>query len=248
MAGTTYVSLSQATVLQRSLDVVAHNLANVNTVGYKAVRPLFASLVERTNGNNRGGVSFVQDKGNFVDPSQGALLQTGNSLDVALSGDGWFSYENKNGVRAYGRDGQLAVSADGALTTATGARILDDGGAPVSIPAEVGGNISIAADGTISSAKGEVLGQIGVFSLPSGADLNPIGGGLYVAPNGVTGKPMDAVDYKVSQGYVEQSNVQPILEMTRMIEIQRAYERSANLMSGGDDLSRQAIRRLGRAV
>jgi len=249
MGGTNYVSLSQAVALQRSLDVSAHNLANANTAGFKAARPLFASLVDDSNGSGPlESVNYVQDKGDFIDQSQGALVQTGNPLDIALSGEGWFSYETAGGQTAFGRDGRLAVGADGDLITLTGARILDAAGSPISLPFEVGSQISIGDDGTISSLVGDALGQIGVFQPPNKSQMDAIGGGLYLSGGGAAGNPIESGRFKITQGFIEQSNVQPVLEMTRMMEIQRAYQRSVNLMNDENDLTKQSIQRLGRII
>jgi flagellar basal-body rod protein FlgF len=249
MGSTNYVSLSQAVALQRSLDVSAHNLANTNTAGFKAARPMFASLVDESNGNGPvDSVNYVQDKGDIIDQSQGALAQSGNPLDVALSGEGWFSYETATGQTAFGRDGRLAIGVDGDLVTLTGARILDAGGSPISLPFEVGSQFSIGDDGTISSVDGEILGQIGVFQPPDKSKMTAIGGGLYMSGAGRAGELVETGQFKIAQGFIEQSNVQPVLEMTRMMEIQRSYERSVNLMNDENDLTKQAIQRLGRIV
>lgn len=249
MGNTNYVSLSLAVALQRSLDVSAHNLANAGTAGYKSAQPIFESMVNAaTESDPDAAISYVQDKGDYIDKSQGALTRTDNPLDVALSGAGWFAYESLGGQTAFGRDGRLMVSGDGSLSTLSGARILGPGGSAITLPAESAGQISIARDGTITSFDGAVLGEIGVFQAPSSTQLTAIGGGLYLPKNSSDASLIPMEDFKIAQGFIENSNVQPVLEMTKMMEIQRAYERSINLMSGENDLTRQAIQRLGRVI
>jgi len=245
MGNADYVSLSLATALQRSMDMAAHNMANASTAGYKATQPLFEAV--QPESENETAISYVEDRGSYLNPSQGALVATGNPLDVALSGAGWLAYQSEGGATAYGRDGRLTVNADGQLSTLSGAPVLNQGGAPITLPRALGQEITISGDGTITDAEGAVLGQIGIFRLPDVNQLMPIGGGLYLYNGAADGVGPEA-ETKLAQGFVEQSNVQPILEMTRLMDIQRAYERAAKLMSDSNDLTRQAIQRLGRVV
>ncbi|TDK50214.1 flagellar hook-basal body complex protein [Antarcticimicrobium luteum] len=245
MSNADYVSLSLATALQRSMDMSAHNMANATTAGYKSMHPLFEAV--QPDGEEDMAVSYVEDRGTYLNSSQGALIATGSPLDLALSGTGWFSYQTGTGATAYGRDGRLTVNSDGQLSTLTGAPILNRGGAPITLPQALGQDITISADGTITEADGGILGQIGIFRVPDVDRLVPIGGGLYLYGDaGGAAVPDD--ETVIAQGFVEQSNVQPVVEMTRLMDIQRAYERAAKLMSDSNDLTRQAIQRLGRVV
>lgn len=240
------VSLSLAMALERSLALSAHNLANATTAGYKSVQPLFESSPADTSDPGKS-INFVQDKGTYLNVSQGALLQTDNPLDVAISGEGWFGFETTGGGSAYGRFGQLVVDVDGQMTSNGGRPILDTNGAPIILPNTAGQGISIAADGTITDDEGTILGQLGVFEVANPAALSPIGRGLFADPSGAVGF-QPAENSKVAQGYIEASNVEPVLEMVRLIDIQRAYESSVKLMDEEHSLTKQAIQRLGRRV
>lgn len=246
METTTYVSISLATALERSLDIAAHNMANASTAGYKAQHP----LMEATNlkgGDDTQNISYVQDKGIYVDLSQGSLVETGNSLDVAVNGQGWLAYQTEDGQTAYGRDGRFAVNNEGTLVTLAGNPVLDAGGAPINIPQEVAHLIQIAQDGTIADQNGTPFGQLGLFDVPNFAAATPLGAGLFL-PNPQADAPTPLENGQFAQGYIEQSNVQPVMEMIHLMDIQRAYERASTLMTDDNDLTKQAIQRLGRVV
>lgn len=240
------VSLSLATTLQRSLEVTANNIANASTTGFKASRPISESFVGEQESDPSEVVNYVRDKGNYLDATQGPLLPTGNPLDLAVSGDGWFSYETPTGV-GYGRDGRLLINSEGLLVTASGAPILDEGGAPIPIPADSAQSIVVGKDGTIMGRNGVELGKIGVFRILDPNKLQPIGNGIYLLPPG-SGAVTPAETAAVSQGFIEQSNVKPVVELTQLMEIQRAYERAVTLMNQANDLTKRAIERIARVV
>lgn len=245
MSNADYVSLSLASALQRSMDMAANNMANASTAGYKTMQPLFEAV--QPEGNDDGATSYVEDRGTYLDTSQGAFIATGNPLDIALSGPGWLSYQTDAGATAYGRDGRLTVNSDGQLSTLAGAPVLNPGGAPITLPQALGTDVTISRDGSITDAEGAVLGQIGIFRVPDVDTLVPIGNGLYLY--GDAGAEIGpATETELAQGFIEQSNVRPVIELTRLMDIQRAYERAAKLMGDSNDLTRQAIQRLGRVV
>lgn len=247
MGNTTYVSLSLATSLQRSLDAAAHNLANASTAGFKAMYPLFESVDAEKTGTGDEAVSFVQDRGQYLDLAQGSITPTGNPLDLAITGEGWFAYEGPEGQPAYGRDGRLVLAADGRLTTAAGKAIMDAGGAPLVLPTDAGLNFAIAPDGTVTDQGGDVLGRVGLFQISQADQMMPVGGGLYVLPPEAD-PAVEATASVVSQGYVELSNVQAVVEMTRLMDIQQAYARAVKLMDEENDLTKQALQRLARTT
>ena len=244
MSGADYISLSLATVLERSLDVTANNIANMSTTGFKAVRPLLDSL--DVGAGESGAISYVQDKGVYLDYEQGALSKTDNPLDIAISGDAWFSFSLESGEQAFGRDGRLVISPDGVLTTQGGAALLDFGGSPVTLPADIGFDFNIAEDGSITGPDGDVLGQIGLYSIDNPHALSSAGDGLYLPGQGVTFEAGGGG--AVVQGYIEQSNVQGIVEITRMMDIQRAYERAVKVINQADEVSKTAIQRISQKV
>lgn len=247
MGSTSYVSLSLATALEKSLDATSHNLANASTAGFKAFRPLFEAVEATPEGSDADPVSYVQDGGSYLDSAQGAVVPTGNPLDIALSGDGWLGFEAPNGQTAYSRNGRLVVDVEGRLTSSSGQAILDAGGAPIVLPNDVGQNIEISPDGTITSGDGAVLGRVGLFDVDSESLMQPIGNGLYISPLAAD-VPPPAENVRVAQGFVETSNVSPVIEMTRMIDIQRAYEKSIRLMDESNELTKQVVQRLGRVT
>lgn len=247
MDNSTYVSISQALALERSLDVTANNIANSNTAGFKAERADFTSLVAQTsNGSKSDSLSFVAQSSGHIDTRPGPLQRTGNPLDVALSGQGWFSYRTAAGQTAYGRDGRLVVNAQGNLVTMSGAQILDDAGSPIAIPANAAQGLQIGTDGTITDRNGTNLGRIGAVEVPDIATFQRSEGGMFVPPDGATATTAPATDTKIAQGFLEQSNVEPVLEMTRMMEVQRAYDRAMKLMDDENSLRKQTLSQLGQ--
>lgn len=248
MDNSTYISLSLATALRRQLDVTANNMANASTAGFKGERVVFSSYLHRDDSAATGDTSFLLDRGSYLDQQQGAITMTGNALDVALKGEGWFGYETPQGQRGYGRDGHFAVDPQGNLVTTSGARVLDVGGNPIAVPPDALNDLSIARNGTISSLGNGVIAQIGVFTVPDIQVYERIGNGMFVQPDldGIRPALPDALT-EVVQGAIEGSNVQPVVEMTRMMSIQKAYERAVQLMNGEDELRRDMLRRVGRA-
>lgn len=242
MSNISYISLSQATALERNLNLTAHNLANANTAGFKALHPLFESVEDGSSGT---GISYVQDRGTYLDTREGALTPTGNPFDVALAGEGWFSFDIGGDEPAYGRHGRLVLDVDGQLKTSGGFPILDAGGGPVVLPDDIGPDVSITTGGAITDSTGAVLGNIGVFTIEQGANMLSLGGGMYQIPTGAAA-PQPAETAQIKQGFVEGSNVQAVLEMTRLIDIQRAYENAVKLMNEDDGLTKGAIQKLGQ--
>ncbi|PHP27924.1 flagellar basal-body rod protein FlgF [Limimaricola cinnabarinus] len=242
----TYVSLSLATAMHNALDVTANNIANANTAGFKGERVVFDSYLHRETGLDGGqDTDFLIDRGSYMNPEQGAMTRTGNPLDLALQGDAWFGYETGDGRTAYGRDGRFALDPDGTLVTLNGAKVLDAGGAPIALPPDLGGDVSISQDGAISTMAGGVIGRIGLFELPDLQSYERLGAGMFLPPEGAEGARAATDGTRVMQGMIEASNIQPVVEMTRLMSIQQAYERALKLVSGEDDLTRDMLRRIG---
>jgi len=236
------VGLSRQVALKRQMDVVANNLANMNTAGYKSGTMLFeehlmpvAQMNDMTGQDKR--VSFVLDNSIYRSFSEGSFEQSGNELDVAISGDGWLVAQSPDGER-YTRNGQLKINADGQLVLSSGQAVLGEGGPITFGPEETG--IEIAHDGTISTSQG-TKGRLRVVQFENNAYLKKEGDTMFSS----TQQPLPAEGIRVVQGVVEKSNVQPIYEMTRMIETVRAYTNMAQTMSQAQDLRRDAIEQLG---
>jgi flagellar basal-body rod protein FlgF len=239
-----YVGLSRQMTLRRELDIVANNIANADTTGFKVEQLLLGAEVgERArNAFVRPGVSFVLDNGVGRDYGQGALEQTGRNLDFAIEGEGAFFKLNDGAGEAYTRDGAFTLDAEGRLTTEGGAAVQGDGGDIILDRAQ--GEPAVAADGTISQ-NGNPVGRLSIVRFDVLAALEKGGDGLYRnASNAVA---IEANDARVRQGMLEGSNVNPILEITNLIEIQRAYESVTRMIENTNDLSRRAVERLGRA-
>lgn len=243
MENAAYIGLSRQMTLRRELDIVANNIANADTTGFKVEQLLVETEVgdRARNDSVRGGVNFVLDGGVGRDYSQGALRQTDRPLDFAIEGEGVFFRLQDAGGEAYTRDGAFTLDPDGRLVTQAGLPVQGDGGDIVLDPAL--GSPAIAADGTISQ-DGRPVGRLSLARFESLSVLEKGGDGLY--RNASNSAPLDANDARVRQGMLEGSNVNPILEITNLIEISRAYERITKLIENANDLSRRSIERLGR--
>jgi flagellar basal-body rod protein FlgF len=241
------VGLSRQVALQRELDVIANNLANINTNGFKGESVQFeeylsSSARAATFPQADRRVSFVQDRQTIRDFSQGPIANTGSVLDVAISGDGFLVVDTPAGER-YTRNGSLSKNATGELVTSEGYRVRGAQGAIQFDQNDT--DILIARDGTISALNGKQIADRGKLRLVYFANpekLSKEGLGLYSAAGqtALAATPATAV----VQGAVEKSNVQPVLEMSRMVEVTRAYTSLANLMNRTDELRRNAINKL----
>ncbi len=214
MSNSIYATLSRQDGLLKELQVVANNIANTNTTGYKTDRAIFAEYLVST-GDQTPSLSMGALAGHTFDLTQGTVKFTGGQFDLAIQGEGFFAIQTEAGQRLT-RAGAFQLSNTGELITSDGANVLDAGNTPIQIPPEAA-SISIAGDGSIS-ADGELLGQIGVFR--ANGQLQRDTDTRFTAEGGT-----EAIqNASVLQGAVEQSNVSPVLEMARMIEVQRAYE------------------------
>lgn len=235
------ISLSRQIALQRQMDVVANNMANINTTGFKAENILFEEYVmpvarDQDFPRLDQPLSYVQDWATIHDLSGGAMVQTGNELDIGLNGDGFLAVQTAAGER-WTRSGALQLSANGTLVDVNGNPVLGDGGPIQFGPEETG--IQFAADGSISSSAGP-KGRLRLVEFDNPQALTREGANLFAG-----GTPQAAVDTGVMQGFVERSNVSGVAEMAEMIRVQRAYESAANLAQKQDELRRNAIQRLG---
>lgn len=232
MDNTSYVALSRQLALERQMAVLAGNIANMNTHGFKAEGMLFEEVLERAG--RPGRVAFVKEAGLVRDLNPGVLEATGNPFDLAINGEGYFAVETAAGQR-YTRNGHFMVNADGAVVTSGGHRLLDDGGAPILLPADSTA-IDIARDGTISTKDG-ILGRIGLFGFANEASLSREGESLFATDQAA--EPVAVPD--IAQGRLERSNVQPIVEMTRMMETVRAFQNTQRLLETHHELVRRVI-------
>jgi len=242
------IGLSRQTMLERQLDVVSNNIANVNTAGFKADASLFEEyLMPGAHEDNFVGsdrrISYVQDRGTFRDLSQGAAEQTKNPLDIAIDGSGFLVVQTAAGER-YTRDGGLQLNGQGQLVTAAGDPVLGTSGPIVFQPTDH--DINIAADGTITVQEGtnrtdSVRGKLRLVSFSEAQKLLKEGSNLYSAGEGAA---LPDVKSAVRQGFIEKSNVNAVAEMSRMIEVTRAYTQISTLLQQQSDLHKTAIEKL----
>ena len=240
-----YVLLSHEQALRRRLDVVANNMANVSTTGFRREQPVFRELVRQSEGQMAADakpVSFVLDHGAVHDTRAGAFQSTGNPLDLMIDGPGYLSVATPDGGTAYTRAGNLKLLENGQLATAAGQPVLGEGGAPITVPAEQGGRISVLTDGTVNGPGGP-LGRIAVTAFDNESLVSPIGNNLLT---GTGGRELPAEQTRLRSGGLESSNVQPIVETTQMVEVLRSYQTSQRMSDSLGDMRRNAIGRLGR--
>jgi len=241
-----YVLLSHEQALRRRLDVVANNMANASTVGFKREQPLFHEYVERSPEalvDAAKPTSFVLDYGAIHDTAAGAFQPTGNPLDVMIEGPGYLSVETPEGGVAYTRAGLIKVLESGELATAGGQKLLGEGGQPIAVPPDQAGRLSVLGDGTVMGSQGPV-GRLSVTVFDDERAVSPRGDGMMT---GDGGRALTAAETKLKAGGVEGSNVQPIAETTAMVEILRSYQRSQRMSESLNDMRQRAIERLGRA-
>lgn len=236
------VGLARQLVLQRAMDVTANNLANMSTTGFKLETPVLTTEAEEPDGTTSSeDINFATDWSVLRDFSEGPLQPTGRPFDLAIKGDGFFSVETAEGEPLYTRDGRFLADAEGRLVTAQGYAVLGDGGGEIVLPPNAA-SVTITAEGGVE-VDGAQVGRIGVVRFESRAVLEKTGDGLFRATDGAS--PDTAENVEVRQGFLESSNVQPIVEITRMIEITRAYEAAARMIQAQEDLTGDAIDTLG---
>jgi flagellar basal-body rod protein FlgF len=238
MQSALYVALSAQVALEKRLNTVANNVANVNTGGFRADEVKFEEVLSTTA---KEAVSFASSGENFISRRAGPMNKTDNPLDVAIQGDGWLAFNAPNGV-AYTRDGRMKMSENGDLQTLNGYPVLDAGGAPIALDPR-GGTPTITRDGAILQGDNQV-GQLGLFTLGSNSKLTRFGNsGVFSSQPGAPVE--DFNSHGLQQGYSEGSNVNPILEMTKMIAVQRSFESAATTIQESESSLMNAIRTLG---
>jgi flagellar basal-body rod protein FlgF len=242
------IGLSRQMVLERQVDVVANNVANVNTNGFKTDQSLFQEYLktgaheDNFLGKDRS-VSYVLDSGTYRDFSQGALQSTSNPLDVAIDGAGFLAVQTAAGER-YTRDGSLHINSQGQLVTVTGDPVLGTGGPIVLQPTDH--DVSISPDGTVTVLDGlartdSIRGKLRLVSFADPQQLLKEGSNLYSAAAGAA---QPDVRSTVQQGFIEKSNVNAVAQMSTLIEVNRAYSQIAALLLQQSDLHKSAIQQL----
>jgi flagellar basal-body rod protein FlgF len=233
-----YAALTRQSGLMREMRVVANNIANANTTGYRSEGVIFSEYISDL-GPDAPSLSMAAARVRETMQVQGGLAATGGPFDLAIQGEGFFMVQTPAGQRLT-RAGAFTPNENGDLVTMEGYPVLDAGGAPVFVP-QGAGPIAIAADGTMS-ADGTPIGQIGIVMPVDMAGLIREDGVRFRADAGTE----PALDGKMMQGFLEASNVDPILQVSRMIEVQRAYELGQSFIDKEDERIRGVIKTLGR--
>lgn len=239
MENAIYIGLSRQVTLGTQMNLLANNIANINTPGFKAQKPLFEEYLAKPDlmDQNQRQMSLVSDYGQFQVEAQGPMKFTGNPLDIALEGPGWMMVETATGTQ-YTRAGNFTLNAIGEVVTPSGHKVLDGGQKPITLPAGAT-DINVTEDGQITTSEG-VAGQIGIMEFTNAQALNPSGNGFYTSEE----QPQPALATKARGGMIEGSNVQGVLEMTNMIEVSRKYQSVNKMLQSEHDRQRSVIQRL----
>ncbi|MDJ0825807.1 MAG: flagellar hook-basal body complex protein [Rhodobacter sp.] len=233
-----YTSLTRQSGLMREMQAVANNIANISTTGFRREGLVFAEHVAALE-PGEPSLSMARAHARHTDTGQGPLTQTGGSFDFAIEGEGFFLVETTAGQELT-RAGAFTPSAEGELVTHDGARLLDGAGAPVFVPPDAR-SVSLAADGTLS-ADGRPLTQIGLWAPADPTDLARRAGVRFAA----AGDLVPAEGAAILQGFVENSNVDAVSEIARMIEVQHAYQMGQQFLDKEDERIRAVLQTLGR--
>jgi flagellar basal-body rod protein FlgF len=243
--GSVYNALSGALAMHRRLDTVSNNLANVSTNGYKQDRTGFVGVLERAQAEGGDKTApgpaktFPAIAEVATDHGTGKIRRTDRPLDFALQGDGFFKLRNAQGEVEYTRDGRFHLNSEGQLADQQGRLVLGPEDEPVELPSR---QVQANEAGTLFTEQGQQVGQLGVVSTDSPGQLEKVGHNAYRAPEGTTMEP--AANARVRSGAIEGSNVNTMEEMTRMVDLQRAYESMTKAMRTIHEAYNQNGRRL----
>lgn len=232
-----YTTLTRQSGLMREMQAVANNIANISTTGFRREGVIFSEYVQRLD--DGPSLSMATASTRNIDLSQAEITRTGGAFDFAIQGEGFFLIETPDGERLT-RAGSFTPSAEGELVNSDGYRLLDQGGAPIFVPPDAS-DVAMAQDGTLS-AGGQPLARVGLW-MPADPDgLQHQGGTLFSAKGDL--EPIGGA--QILQGHVEESNVNPVSEIARMIEVQRAYELGQTFLDREDARVRAVIQTLGK--
>jgi flagellar basal-body rod protein FlgF len=229
-----YATLNRQSGLMREMGVVANNIANASTTGFRREGVVFSEYIAAMDEDP--SLSMAHASGRHVDLSQATLSQTGGAFDFAIQGEGFFLVQTPEGDRLT-RAGAFTPSPEGELMTADGHRLLDTGGAPIFVPPDA--KVALGRDGTLS-ANGQPIAQVGIWRPVDPLALRHQAGTLF------DGGAVEPAEAEVLQGMLEESNVEPVSEIARMITVQRAYELGQKFLDAEDERVRGVIQALGR--
>jgi flagellar basal-body rod protein FlgF len=237
------MAMARQMTSQQEMDAIANNVANANTNAYKAERITFNSYLVRPPGSgSAGSMIFPKLASLHREPQEGSIVTTGNSLDLAIRGEGYFVVDTPAGQR-FTRDGHFSLDVKGQLVNAGGLPLLNGNNRPIVVPQDAG-PITFGTDGTVSAGQ-QQLGKLRVVAFDDVQSLRNTGAGLFAADN-VLPKPAPTAD--IVQGSLEMSNIEPVFEMTRMMETARAYEQAQKVLDTEDDRMKRGIETLGKVA
>lgn len=236
----TYIALSRQLGLTRNMEVVANNLANTNTTGFKAEGMVFSEYLIRAEKPTK--LSYVQDLATFRDQREGELQTTGNDLDLAIQGDGFFVVQGPDGP-IYTRNGRFQLNAAGEVVNQAGYQVLA-GGQPVVVNPE-DGPLAVSEDGVLSADLTQggnvpiIYGQLDVVTFADTQQLKAVGASGFTSEQPAQAALLE--DFKIQQRMLEGSNVRAVLEMTNMITVQRSYQSVQKFLEGEHERMRRAV-------
>ena len=233
-----YVALSSQIALEKRLNTIADNVANASTIGFRATGVKFEDVV---SGLDDKALSFVTSGDTYISNTNGPLRETGNPFDFAIKGDAWFGIETPAGT-VMTRDGRFTLTENGELVSIEGYPVLDAGGAPIQLDPR-NGPPRAGADGSLRQGD-QLVGALGLFNFDPGPNFVRFGNSGIV-PSGEPEPVVDRIDAGVAQGFLEESNVNPVLEITRLIMVQRAFENGAAMIRDTESSYDEAIKTLG---
>ncbi len=248
MSGGMYLAAAGALVQQMRLEMLSNNVANINTIGYKAEKSVFsltpetpAVANEPPRAGNQSLSPYAPPFSAVIDFSQGAIRQTGNPLDVAIDGDGFFSVQTPDGVQ-YTRQGSFTLNADGVLVTQDGHPVLGEGG---EIMLEEG-IVEIDEEGAVY-VDGDEVGRLQITDFAETRSLKKVGSGRFaMSQASVPG--IRPENTSLRQGHIETANVNPVQAMTEMIETSRAFEAYQKVIQSADEATSKSINDVGRTI
>ena len=233
-----YVALSSQIALEKRLNTIADNVANASTVGFRATGVKFEDVV---SGLDDKALSFVTSGDTYISNTNGPLRETGNPFDFAVKGNAWFGIETPGGT-VMTRDGRFTLTENGELVTIEGYPVLDAGGAPIQLDPR-NGPPRAGADGSLRQGD-NLVGALGLYNFDPGPNFIRFGNSGIV-PAGEPEPLVDRLDAGVVQGFLEESNVNPMLEITKLIMVQRAFENGAAMIRNTESSYDEAIKTLG---
>ncbi len=233
MDNSVYIVLSKQMAAFRHMDTVANNIANVNTSGFQAEKMLFNDYI--VDDGNRNDMAFAQDIATYHDEKPGPMRVTGNPLDMAISGPGYFMLELPNGQQAYTRNGSFQLDGQGFIVTHDGVPVLDEGGQRIQMNPD-DQNISVGENGLLM-VNGEERAVVGMVEFANRQEMEQLGASMFTAMDQV---PLPPVNSRMLHGVVEDSNVSAVHEIVSMTKLSRSVSSSAKFIEVMYDLQRRA--------